>query len=123
AGVCVALPGRCRRIERLEVIEGMMWNWNRLSGQFGNLAVENAFGSLQAGPAPFVQPGPLTSPLAFDQPPAYHAQSTPAADSRSPIVGLLTGGSRRASAVPGENGWWDGWVRFTAEAPQTKPGT
>ena len=67
-------------------------------------AVANALGSEQAGPVPFVQPGPPTSPLAFDQPPAYQAQSMPLADSSSPIVGVLWGGSRLAAGVPGENG-------------------
>ena len=55
--------------------------------------------------APFVQPGAPTSPSAFDQPPEYQAQSTPAALSRSPMVGAVCGGSRLASAVPGAYGW------------------
>ena len=50
---------------------------------------------------PFVQPGPPTSPFAFDQPPEYQAQSTPLSLSRLPIVGAVCGGSRRAGAVPG----------------------
>jgi len=57
-----------------------------------------------SGAVPFVQPGAPTSPLAFDHPPEYQAQSTPASDSRSPIVGAVCGGSRRASAVPGAYG-------------------
>jgi hypothetical protein len=54
------------------------------------------------GVVPFVQPGPPTSPLAFDQPPEYQAQSTPLALSRSPIVGAVCGGS--LSAVADEYG-------------------
>jgi hypothetical protein len=60
------------------------------------------FGSEHAGPVPFVHPGALTSPLAFDQPPEYQAQSTPLALSRSPMVGAVCGGS--LSAVGDENG-------------------
>jgi len=37
------------------------------------------------GVVPFVQPGPPTSPSAFDQPPLYHAQSMPLSLSRLPI--------------------------------------
>ena len=44
-------------------------------------------------------------PAAFDQPPEYHAQLTPAALSSSPIVGAVCGGSRFCAAVPGEYGW------------------
>ena len=43
--------------------------------------------------SPFVHPGAPTSPFAFDQPPEYHAQSTPAPFRRSPIVGFVWGGS------------------------------
>ena len=75
------------------------------------------------GPAAFVQPGALTSPFAFDHPPAYHAQSTPAPVSRSPIVVLSSGGSRTAAAVPGEKGWKNGCVVFTAKSPHAKFGT
>src|SRR5215470_10843264 len=62
------------------------------------------------------------SPFAFDQPPAYHAQSTFLANRRSPIVGVVSGGSRRAVAVPGENGWKNGCVVLTAKSPHTTPG-
>ena len=95
-------------------MSGWWWNWNSLSGQFGQIAVANAAGSGHglgfvavgaAGPVPFVQPGASTSPSAFDQPPEYQAQSTPFALSRSPIVGAVCGGSLRASAVPGWKGW------------------
>ena len=63
-------------------------------------------------------PGASTSPSAFDQPPEYHAQSTPLALRRSPIVGAVCGGSLRASAVPGGNGWYGGWIVLTAKSPQ-----
>ena len=63
---------------------------------------------------PFVQPGPPTSPSAFDQPPLYHAQSMPFPLSRLPIVGAVCGGSRRARAVPGAYGWYGGWIVLTA---------
>ena len=42
---------------------------------------------------PFVQPGAPMSPSAFDQPPEYQAQLTPAAVSSSPIVVAVCGGS------------------------------
>ena len=56
------------------------------------------------------------SPVAFDQPPEYHAQSTPAFVSSSPIVGYDAGssGSRRFTAVPGEYGCTNGCVVLTA---------
>ena len=70
-------------------------------GQFGNTALAAVSGSLQAVSVPFVHPGAPTSPLAFDQPPEYQAQSMPCSLSRSPIVAPFCGGSRRAAAVPG----------------------
>src|SRR5262245_11291514 len=74
---------------------GWWWNWNSLAGQFGQTAFASApwsghgavlvaFGD--SGPVPLVQPGAPTSPLAFDQPPEYQAQSRPAPLSLSPIV-------------------------------------
>jgi len=63
---------------------------------------------------PFVQPGPPTSPFAFDQPPEYQAQSTPRWLSRLPIVGAVCGGSCFAGEVPGANGWYGGWIVLTA---------
>src|SRR4051794_4089699 len=75
------------------------------------------FGSEQFGPAPFVQPGALTSPAAFDQPPEYHAQSTFAADRRSPIVGAVCGGSFAPKAP---NGCTDGCIVFTAKSPHAR---
>src|SRR5262245_59047492 len=76
---------------------------------------------MQVGPVPLVQPEPPTSPLAFDQPPEYHAQSTCLADRRSPIVGLVSSGRRRGTAVFGANGWVNGWVVLTAKSPQVTP--
>src|SRR3954447_5403586 len=78
------------------------------------------FGSVQFGPAPFVQPGAFTSPAAFDQPREYHAQSTFAAVSRSPIVGAVCGGSL-APNVP--NGCTVGCIVFTAKSPHARFGT
>ena len=63
------------------------------------------FGSVQVpGVLPLVQPGAPTSPLAFDQPPEYQAQSMPRWLSRSPMVGGVCGGSLRAGR-PGAYGW------------------
>ena len=42
---------------------------------------------------------------AASQPPAYQAQSTPAALSRSPIVGASCGGTSHSGAAPGAWGW------------------
>src|SRR5439155_26971822 len=98
-------------------------NWNSLSGQFGYTAVANAFGSAKVpGVVPYVQPAPATLPAALSQPPAYQAQSTPSADSRSPMVGAVCAGSCRAAGVPGWKGWNAGWMVFTAKSPQTVPG-
>src|SRR4051794_41854329 len=94
---------------------------NSLSGQFGNVAVVIAFESPQSGPLPFVQPGALMSPLAFDQPPEYQAQSTPAALKRSPIVRLSTGGSRLASARAGGCGRGVGGGGVAPERPHHTP--
>src|SRR5215813_6241578 len=91
-----------------------------MSGHSGKTAAGLWFGSVQAS-VPLVQPDAPTSPLAFDQPPEYQAQSTFLADSRSPIVGLVSGGSRRASAVFGANGWKNGCVVLTAKSPHTTP--
>ena len=75
------------------------------------------FGSEQFGPEPFVQPGPLTMPAAFDQPPAYHAQSIPLAVSRSPIVAFVSSGS----FAPNEpDGACDGCIVFTAKSPHAR---
>ena len=93
-----------------------------MSGQFGNVAPVAVSVSAHAGPVPFVHPGAPTSPLAFDQPPEYHAQSTPFLLSRSPIVGAVWGGSRRVTAVPGAYGWYAGWIVLTAYGPQVVPG-
>src|SRR4051812_44979396 len=70
-------------------------------------------------PLPLVQPDAPTSPLAFDQPPEYQAQSTCLSDRRSPIVGVVSAGSR---TVEVENGCWNGWIVFTAKSPQAIPG-
>ena len=71
-------------------------------GQCGNEATAgSAFGSVHAGPWPFVQPDSSTSPFAFDQPPPYQPQSTFAALSRSPIVGCVCGGSFGANTLVG----------------------
>jgi hypothetical protein len=95
-------------------LNGWWWYWNRLSGQRGHAAtVGSTFGSehpvgVADGPTPFVQPGAPTSPLAFDQPPEYQAQSTPFAVIRSPIVGFVCAGSLGAKF---EVGWKAGvWV-------------
>src|SRR4051794_6903769 len=79
-----------------------------------------AFGSEHFGPPPFVQPGPLTTPAAFDQPPAYHAQSTPCAVSRSPIVACVCSGSLAPNAP---KGCCDGCCVFTEESPHARFGT
>ena len=81
-----------------------------------------AFASEQVGPVPLVQPGAPTSPLAFDHPPEYQAQSIPLALSRSPIVGAVCAGRRRVTAVPGAYGWYGGWIVLTAKSPQAVPG-
>ena len=57
-------------------------------------------GSEHFGPGPFVHPGDVVSPLAFDQPPEYQAQSIFASSRRSPIMGFVSGGDRRVTAVP-----------------------
>jgi hypothetical protein len=86
-------------------LNGWWWYWKVLSGQYGYTAVVTVRASPQVpGVVPFVQPGPPTLPAALSQPPAYQAQSTPLAESRSPMVGVVSGGSLRASAVPGANG-------------------
>src|SRR5262249_38681862 len=92
-----------------------------MSGQFGKTAAGLTCGSVQTAPLPLVQPEPPTSPLAFDQPPAYHAQSTRLAVRRSPMVGLVSSGRRRGRAVFGANGWFSGWVVLTAKSPQVTP--
>ena len=90
-----------------------------MSGQFGHVAVAKAAGSGHgfgfvavgaAGAVPFVHPGALTSPSAFDQPPEYQAQSTPFALRRSPMVGAVWGGS----CSPPPCGWYVGWMVLTA---------
>src|SRR5919197_274868 len=78
------------------------------------------FGSEHVGPFPFVQPGAPTSPFAFDQPPAYHAQSTVASFSSSPIVRFESGGSLAPKAP---NGRSVGCIVFTAKSPQARPAT
>ena len=103
-------------------MSGWWWYWNSLSGQFGKVALAAAFGSEQLGPAPLVQPGASTSPLAFDHPPEYQAQSIPLALSRSPIVGAVWAGRRRVAGVPGAYGWYGGWIVLTAKSPQAVPG-
>src|SRR5919198_4332191 len=102
---------------------------NSPSGQNGYVwfvfADGRTLGSLQKSwfgpPFPFVQPRPVVFPAALSQPPAYHAQSTFAAESSSPIVTLVEGigGSRRVTAVPGEYGWLNGCVVLTVKFPQT----
>ena len=42
------------------------------------------------------------------------AQVTFLADMRSPIVGVVSKGSRLPTAVPGEYGWLSGWIVLTA---------
>src|SRR3954447_26549584 len=74
--------------------------------------------SAQPVPVPFVHPGPFTSPLAFDQPPEYHAQSTCAALSRSPMVAPVCGGRRTDNAVFGRYGWYVGLLVMSAYMPQ-----
>ena len=79
-------------------------------------------GSVQVpGVLPLVQPGALTLPSALYQPPEYQAQVDVGADSRSPMVGAVCGGSRLASGVPGANGWYVGWIVFTEQSPHTVP--
>src|SRR4051812_49808912 len=75
------------------------------------------FGSEQVGPLPFVHPGPLTTPAAFDQPPAYHAQSTPAAERRSPIVACVCSGSLAPNAP---HGCCEGCCVFTEKSPHAR---
>jgi len=75
-------------------LNGWWWNWNTLFGQNGHTGFGKDSGSAQTpGTLPFVQPGAPTSPSAFDQPPEYHAQLTPAALNSSPIVFPVCGGS------------------------------
>ena len=95
-------------------MNGWWWYWNSASGQFGYTAPAAVFGAMQAGPSPFVQPGPPITPAAFDQPPEYQAQLTPLALSSSPMLVFVSGGRRLASAVPGEKGWYHGCVVLTA---------
>src|SRR5207249_6988882 len=73
------------------------------------------------GPAPLVQPAPVVTPAALAQPPPYQAQDRPAPLSRSPIVGMVSGGRRRPGAVPGANGATAGWMVLTAKSPQAVP--
>src|SRR5919201_6915832 len=82
----------------------------------------STFGSEHVGPFPFVQPDAPTSPFAFDQPPAYQAQSIggSCALSSSPIVGLESGGSLAPKAP---NGRKVGCMVFTAKSPQARPAT
>ena len=92
-------------------MNGWWWYWNTLFGQYG----QAGFGIESGSPhtpvtVPFVHPGAPTSPSAFDQPPEYHAQLTPAALSSSPIVVPVCGGS---CGLP-LNGWYAGWIVFTA---------
>jgi hypothetical protein len=63
------------------------------------------------GVDPLVQPGPLTSPSAFDQPPEYQAQLTRAEVSSSPIVVPVWGESLIGLD---EVGWYGGWIVLTA---------
>ena len=58
---------------------------------------------------PFVQPGAPVRPAAFDQPPAYQAQSTPAAFNSSPMFVPVCGGS----TAPDPFGCHDGCIVFT----------
>src|SRR3954454_9844697 len=114
---------RCSRRARVpgahdaKELNGWWWNGNSLSGQLGKTEPASVSGSVQAV-SEFVQPGPFTSPLAFDQPPEYHAQSTPRSLRRSPIVGSVCGGS---CVLFGANGWNGGWIVFTAKSPHARP--
>ncbi len=78
----------------------------------GNVDGTIVSGFEQVGPVPFVQPGPPMLPFAFDQPPAYQAQSMCAALSRSPIVGAVCGTVSCAPKMP--EGWNGGRIVFTA---------
>lgn len=86
-----------------------LW-WNCLCGQKGKAGFGVESGSEQAGPSPFVQPGAPMSPSAFDYPPEYHAQLTPAVLSSSPIVVPDCGGSY----APPPWGWNVGWMVLIA---------
>ena len=107
-------------------MNGWWWYWKRLSAQNGHRFVAFVLGSGQprglvsrvTGPVPFVQPGSPTRPSAFDQPPEYHAQSTPRSLRRSPIVGSVCGGS---CVLFGAKGWNAGWIVFTAKSPHARP--
>src|SRR5919109_2337884 len=63
-----------------------------------------------------VQPGPPTSPSAFDQPPEYQAQLTLAAVSSSPMLLPCCSGSWGDPL----NGWLAGWMVLTAKSPQAR---
>ena len=80
-----------------------------MSGQNGYAGFGVEFGSEQVGPVPFVQPAPPMMPAAFDQPPAYQAQSIPFALSSSPMVLPVCGGS----TAPPPFGCQDGCIVFT----------
>ena len=74
---------------------------------------------IKLGPAPFVYPGEVVSPAALAQPPAYHAQSIPAAVRRSPIVGAVWGGRIWPKAPCG---FAVGCIVLTEKFPQTFAG-
>ena len=79
--------------------------------------------SLHFGPWPFVQPGPSTAPVAFDQPPEYHAQLTFAFVSSSPMLFVVVGSSGSFAAVALLYGHEFGWIVFTAKSPHARPAT
>src|SRR5439155_23796008 len=96
------------------------------SGQNGywRSAVETCGSVHVPSVVPFVQPGPVVLPAALSQPPAYHAQLTPASLIRSPMfravfVSLVAGCG--APKLPcGSHG---GWSVLTAQSPQARPAT
>ena len=72
-----AVDSRGRRLSL--TLSGWWWYWNNLLRAVGSkTAFAAVSGSAQVPALPLVQPGAPTSPSAFDQPPEYHAQSTPA---------------------------------------------
>jgi hypothetical protein len=98
-------------------LNGWWWNWNTLLAQYGYVGVGAESGSVHTpGVEPFVQPGPPTSPFAFDQPPEYQAHETPAPLRRSPIVGFVCGGSG-ATGGNAPCGMYAGRIVFTAQLP------